>query len=164
MTARFASRTGDAAQPRRAREVPAVGAAQTIGLVVRLICRDEALQAIGRGIVDHAETCLEAIPRVAAEEGVEEAAFLREEEITAERVTRVVVGKIDVVEMHPDTWAQPGQHFMDQIVHLAAGFDGMGRIDEQEIVLAEVGNDVEVDDLRRLDHQPDLPLALGLAR
>src|SRR4029453_13968368 len=103
MAARFSSRAGDAAQPRRAREVLPVGAAQTVGLVVRLIGRDQPLQVTGRGIVDHAEACLDAIARVAAQERVEETAFLWKEEIATERVARVVVGEIDVVEMHPGT-------------------------------------------------------------
>ena len=63
-----------------------------------------------------------------------------------------------------DAAAQPGQHLVDQVVHFAAGFDGMGGIDEQQIALAEVGDDVEVDDLRRLGDQPDQPLCLGSRR
>ncbi len=106
---------------------------QAVDLAGGFVLGDQRPERVRPGVVHHAEARLDLEMVVARQERIKKRALLWEQHVAVERVARIVVREIDVVEMHPHAWLEARQHLVDQIVHFAARAHGMRRIDEQQI-------------------------------
>ena len=60
-------------------------------------------------------------------------------------LSRVIVGKENVVYVDPDARLENGQYFEEFVTNVAAEFDGVTRIDEENVVGFEAREEIKVD-------------------
>ena len=66
---------------------------------------------------------------------------------------RVLVWQEDVVDVHHHARSQPGKHLEEQVVHVAASLGHVRRIDQQDIAVAELIEEAQLDILYLPAHQ-----------
>jgi hypothetical protein len=92
---------------------------------------------------------------------VEQNALVGKEQSLPENIPRIIIGKVNVMEMNPVAGLQTRKHFQDDQIDLAPGFYRMGRVDKKQAVLPQVAQEFMIQGLGLLPNQLDAPFSMG---